>query len=223
MTSRVDRINSGVDAGIGVFEHFAASLAIPVADGVVAWLAAENMVTTLGFSWPVAIMTGVALEGCGIVASRAALTVRYFNQTHKGEPPALEWLAWAILAVQFIISAVLVMVNTVWLNGMTFGLLTLATLSAVGTLAHMLESDVRARQSSADVAPNAPVTPPEQAPIGAKPTKRERVLAYFKENPHETSAKAAEELGLVPQTVRSWRATLVATGALPRNGEGGAA
>lgn len=222
MSKWTDTVNGCVDDVVGVVEHTAASLAIPVADGVVAWLAMENMIRVLGFSRPVSIMTGLALEGCGIVTSRAALAVRHFNQTRaEGEPAALEWLAWALLGVQFVVGGVLVTVNTVATGSMLFGLLTLATLSAVGTLAHMLENDVKAREENAK--PAQPAQPDTrdlldvaqelaQPVILEQPgTTRERVLRYYDTHPSAKQQECADALGISRQLVSSYR----------RNGHGG--
>ena len=206
MSKAVSAINSTVDDIVGVIEHTAASIAIPVADGVVAWLAMENMIRVLGFSRPVSIMTGLALEGCGIVVSRAALGVRYYNQTRpQSEPPALEWLAWLLLGLQFVIGGVLVTVNTVATSSMLFGLLTLATLSAVGTLAHMLENDVKAREKS----PSPQVVLPEiaDAPleVAETATTRDKVLAFYRENPSASQQTCADALGVSRATVGIYR------------------
>lgn len=206
MSKAVSAINSTVDDLVGVIEHTAASIAIPVADGVVAWLAMENMIRVLGFSRPVSIMTGLALEGCGIVVSRAALGVRYYNQTRpQSEPPALEWLAWLLLGLQFVIGGVLVTVNTVATSSMLFGLLTLATLSAVGTLAHMLENDVKAREKSPSpqvVLPEIADAPPEVAETA---TTRDKVLAFYRENPSASQQTCADALGVSRATVGIYR------------------
>ncbi len=220
MSEPVDAINGVVDDFVGVVEHTAASIAIPVADGVVAWLAAENMVRALGFSWPVSIMTGLALEGCGIVVSRAALEVRYYNQTKAQDaPPALEWLAWTLLGAQFVIGGVLVTVNTVATSSMLFGLLTLATLSAVGTLAHMLENDIKARSHTADVLPSSDKVAEVVAEL-AQPSARARVQAFYTENPHASQTAAASATGISRQRVGQLRAELLAEGAIPSNGDG---
>ncbi len=219
MSKPVDMINGFVEDVVGVVEHTAAAIAIPVADGVVSWLAAENMVRALGFSWPVSIMTGLALEGCGIVVSRAALAVRYFNQTHRGEPPALEWLAWLLLGLQFVIGGVLVTVNTVATSSMLFGLLTLATLSAVGTLAHMLENDIEARRSERAALPSSAQVAEVVADL-AQPSARARLQAFYTENPHASQAAAASATGVSRQRVGQLRAELLAEGAIPSNGNG---
>ena len=226
MTSTwVSKTNGFVDDVVGVVEHTAASLAIPVADGVVAWLAMENMIQVLGFSRPVSIMTGLALEGCGIVTSRAALVVRHFNQTRAdGEPAALEWLAWSLLGVQFIVGAVLVTVNTVATGSMLFGLLTLATLSAVGTLAHMLENDVKARKNSPSVQDDAQPAQDDardlvdmaqelaQSVIIEQPgSTKERVLRYIEQHPDAKQQAVADALGVSRQLVSQYK----------RNGHGG--
>ncbi|MFA4974876.1 MAG: hypothetical protein WC683_19920 [bacterium] len=218
--TRVERINSAVDSVVEVVEHTAASLAIPVADGVVSWLAAENMVRTLGFSWPVSIMTGVALEGCGIVVSRAALRVRRYNQTRGAKPPALEWLAWTLLGAQFAVGAVLVTVNTVATSSMLFGLLTLATLSAVGTLAHMLENDVAETSHSADVLPSSERVAEVIAEI-APATAKDRVMWAYRENPHADKREVAQALGIGYSTVSKAYRELLAAGAIEHNGEDG--
>jgi len=220
MSKPVYAINGVVDDFVGVVEHTAASIAIPVADGVVAWLAAENMVRALGFSWPVSIMTGLALEGCGIVVSRAALEVRYYNQTKAQDaPPALEWLAWTLLGAQFLIGGVLVTVNTVATSSMLFGLLTLATLSAVGTLAHMLENDIEARRSERAALPSSAQVAEVVADL-AQPSARARLQAFYTENPHASQAAAASATGVSRQRVGQLRAELLAEGAIPSNGNG---
>lgn len=221
--SRVDRINSAVDACSDVFTHLVATLAVPVADGVVAVLAAENMAHVLGFSWPVSIMTGVALEGVGIVTSKAALECHLFNQERGDKPPVLEWLAWTVATVQFAVGFALILVNAVLVDRMVLGLLCIGVLSATGTLAHMLRDDVRARANA-----QVPGATPKQTQNGhetdtpsiAQPGARERIMAYFVENPHAPTAQAARELGMVRQTVGNWRERLVAEGAIPQNGTG---
>ena len=218
--SRVERINSGVDSIVEVVEHTAASLAIPVADGVVSWLAAENMVRTLGFSWPVSIMTGVALEGCGIVVSRAALKVRRYNQTRGAKPPALEWLAWSLLGAQFAVGAVLVTVNTVATSSMLFGLLTLATLSAVGTLAHMLENDVAETSHSGANPLPSPERVAEVIADMAPATAKDRVMWAYRENPHADKREVAQALGIGYSTVSKAYRELLAAGAIEHNGDG---
>jgi hypothetical protein len=225
MTSTwVSKTNGFVDDLVGVVEHTAATIAIPVADGVVAWLAAENMIQVLGFSRPVSVLTGLALEGCGIVASRAALAVRRYNQTRANDqPPALGWLAWSLLGAQFLIGAVLVTVNTVRVDAMTGGLLTIAALSSIGTLSHMLENDVKAREENAK--PAQPVAQTAQAPAQpaerdlvdvaqelAQPiiieqpgTTRERVLRYYDAHPRTTQQECADALGISRQLVSNYR------------------
>lgn len=223
--TRVERINNVVDSGLGVirhavtatvdtFEECFSAVAIPGADAAVALLAAQNMVQQLGFSLSVAIITGVALEGTGLVTSRAALRCYDYNQTRApGSPKALAWLAWTLVGLQFGIGCVLVAVNTVAANAMLFGVLTVALLGSIGTLAHVIEAQVKARQSSATI---AAATEPV-----AQPPARERIMAYFVENPHDTSAHAATELSIPPATVSKWRRQLVADGAIPANGDGG--
>jgi hypothetical protein len=202
------------------------------ADAIVAVLASANMVQTLRFSWPLAIITGIALEGVGVVVAKSALHVRRYNQSlQPGDKPALEWLAWSIVAFQFAIGAVLICVNAVWTNAMTFGLITLSLLSGTATLAHMLSQDVQAREARreakhdvlpspeqvaeviADLAPSAQ----DVAPVG----NRERVMWFYNENPHASPTQAARELGMNRQTVTNWHDKLLAENAIPHNGDGG--
>lgn len=218
MTSRVERINSAVDSGLGVvrhtitaavdaFEDCFASIAIPGADAAIALLAAQNMVQQLGFSLGVAIITGVSLEGVGLVANRAALRCRYYNQTHKSEPPALEKLAWSLLVMNFLIGIVLVVANTVWIGGMMWGVISVAFLGSIGTLAHVIENDVKARETSAkpaaSLAPAAPLASNAvaesftlDAPVAPLATTRDRVLAFYRENPSATQEAAALAVGV---------------------------
>lgn len=220
--TKVNTINGANDAVADVFTHFVATWAIPVADGVVAVLAAQNMVQVLGFSWPVAILTGFALEGVGIATSKAALECHYYNQVRGDRPPVLEPLAWVVAAVQFAIGFVLILVNAVIVNSMVSGLVCIGILSATGTLAHMLRDDVRARANAQppDATPKATQNGHEtDTPTPAQAGARERVTAYFLENPHAPTAQAARELGMVRQTVGNWRERLVAEGAIPQNGQ----
>lgn len=219
MTSRVERVNGWADStrhvvthwftgAIDTVEECFAGASILVADGVVAWLAAENMVTALGMSLPLAIGTGIALEGAGLVTSRAALKVRYYNQTRpSGEPAMLEWLAWTGLVLQFVIGLLLVVVNTVAVNARLWGLIPIATLSAIGTVAHLLENDVKARETgtksaipAASVAPAAPVANVEVTleaeTVTPELTSMERVLNYYREFPTAKQEAVAKACGI---------------------------
>jgi len=211
------------------FEECFASVAIPGADAAVALLAAENMVKTLGFSLAVSVITGLSLEGVALVANRAALRCRYYNQTHRGDPPAMERLAWSLLAINFLIGIVLMVVNTVALDARMWGVISVAFLGSIGTLAHVIENDVKARETSAK--PAQPVAQTAQAPAQpaerdlvdvaqelAQPiiieqpgTTRERVLRYYDAHPRTTQQECADALGISRQLVSSYR----------RNGHGG--
>lgn len=227
MNSRVERINGAVNACSDVFEHFVATWAVPVADGVVAVLAANNMATTLGFPLSVSVMAGIALEGVGIVSSKAALECHYYNQTRNNKPPVLEGLAWTVAGVQFAVGFALILVNAVMVDRMVLGLLSIGVLSATGTLAHMLRSDVRARQSQQQPAPvvasvaEEPPTVDDIVDAFAQPDKRQRLAAYFVENPHATNASAARMTGIPASTVRVWRQEMIEAGEIEHNGTGG--
>lgn len=224
--SRVERWNSGVDSALGVVRHFVvalmdafedcfASVAIPGADAAVAILAAQNMVKQLGFSLAVSVITAISLEGVALVANRAALRCRYYNQTHKDEPPTLEALAWGLLGLNFALGVVLVVVNTVWVGAMTWGVISVAFLGSIGTLAHVIENDVKAREVGAK--PAATVAPKNdkaadlaqdlaQPVIIEQPaTTRERVLRYVEDHPDDTQDKVAEALGVSRQTVSNYK------------------
>lgn len=228
MSKRVDAINGAVDSCSDVFEHFVATWAVPVADGVVAVLAANNMATTLGFPLSVSVMAGIALEGVGIVSSKAALECHFYNQTRNNKPPVLEGLAWAVAGVQFAVGFALILVNAVMVNQMVLGLLSIGLLSATGTLAHMLRSDVRARQDRQLPAPVVVNAMPRLVDVDQEPltaieqaSTRDRVAAHFVENPHDTNANAARLLCIKPGIVGHWRRQLTAEGAIPANGTGG--
>lgn len=206
--SRVERINSGVNACSDVFTHFVATWAVPAADLTVAVLAANNMARVLGFPWPVAILTGFALEGVGIASSKAALECHYYNQVRNNKPPVLEWLAWTVATVQFAVGFALILVNAVMIDKMVLGLLSIGVLSATGTLAHMLRDDVRARQSAATVAPDSDNVAQDLAQpviIEQPATTRERVLRYVEQHPDDTQDKVAEALGVSRQTVSNYK------------------
>jgi len=196
-------------------------VSIWAADAIVAVLASANMVQTMGFSLALAITTGVALEGVGVVVAKSALRVRRFNQSLRpGDKPALEWLAWLIVAVQFGIGAVLICVNGVWVSAMTFGLITLSLLSGTATLAHMLSQDVQAREALRDNAPSVQASA-QAAQEDAQAAPRDRVMAYFMENPHAQKTVAAQALGMTRQAVSYWYGKLAEEHAIPANGDGG--
>ena len=216
MGKQVDTINGAVDSGLSVvrhavtatvdaFEDCFASVAIPGADAAIALLAAQNMFTQLGFSLAVSAITAISLEGVALVANRAALKCRYYNQTHKGEPPAMEGLAWSLLVLNFLIGIVLVVVNTVWVGAMTFGVISVAFLGSIGTLAHVIENDVKAREKS----PSPQVVLPEVADapleVAETATTRDRVLAFYRENPSASQQTCADALGVSRATVGIYR------------------
>lgn len=231
--NRVESALTGFFASTNRILVDAAKLAsVWCADGVVSVLAAQNMVGTLGFSRPVAILTGIALEGVGVVVSDCALKVHRYNQTRRSdEPPAMEALAWTVAGLQFAIGLVLISVNAVFVNQMVFGLLAIGILSATGTLAHMLADDVTVREGkrgAAKVEPQrAQVSHDERedlaafAPAVAQANKREAIRAYFLDNEHDTNVHAAQALGLDEKTVGYHRRKLVAAGEIPANGTGG--
>lgn len=231
MSKRVDAINGAVDSCSDVFEHFVATWAVPVADGVVAVLAANNMATTLGFPLSVSVMAGIALEGVGIVSSKAALECHYYNQVRGSKPPVLEALAWVVAGIQFGVGFALILVNAVMIERMVLGLLAIGVLSTTGTLAHMLRDDVRAREKS----PSPQATPQAQAlvaettisnaPEVAESTQavrqasaRERVLAFYIANPTASQIEAASACELSRQRVGQLLAELEREGAISRNG-----
>lgn len=232
MSSRVDTWNSAVDSGLSVvrhtvtatmdaFEECVGALAIPGADAAVAIMASQNMVRVLHMPLSVAIIVGIALEGVGLVTSRAALRCRFYNQTHRNEPPAMEWMAWTVAVVQFAIGLALVCVNAVWLDAMVFGLIAIGTLSATGTLAHMIENDVKAREVNATAATPAAIVAPEppadsdvadtpEQPVSAK----DRVMWAYRENPHADKRDVAKALGIGYSTVSKAYRELAAEGAI---------
>jgi len=232
--SRVERINSSVNACSDVFTHFVATWAVPAADLTVAVLAASNMANVLGFSWPVAILTGFALEGVGIASSKAALECHYYNQVRNDKPPVLEWLAWTVAGVQFLVGFALILVNAVLIDRMVLGLLSIGVLSATGTLAHMLRDDVRARQSARSaidpdqVSENANnyvqlgTKQGSNADLALAPaTAKERVKLAYQADRHADKKDVAAALGLGESTVRKAYRELLLEGAIEHNGDGG--
>jgi small basic protein len=235
MMSRVERINGAVDSTLGVVRHIVtatvdafeecfASVAIPGADAAIALLAAQNMFTQLGFSLAVSAITAISLEGVALVANRAALRCRYYNQTHKGEPPAMETLAWGLLVLNFLIGIVLVVVNTVAVDARMWGVISVAFLGSVGTLAHVIENDVKAREVGAKPATAVLPSPDriEQVIADIAPaTAKDRVMWAYRENPHADKREVARALGIGYSTVSKAYRELRAENAIPANGDGG--
>ncbi|MFA5053696.1 MAG: hypothetical protein WC565_06545 [Parcubacteria group bacterium] len=161
--SGAERLTCGLLDGLGrVFEHGTTALsriAIPVADLVVSYAAAQVIAEQTGWAFGWALAAGVAMEGTGVLAAIVPLEQLRFNQERSAnEAAAPGWMGWAMFVVQFAFSTVLIVMNAVgpaarlfgwgWLSLHAFGMMTLSVQSLAATVAAALYADLKARERS---------------------------------------------------------------------------
>jgi hypothetical protein len=169
--SGVERLTCGLLDGVGrVFEHGTTALsriAIPVADLVVSYAAAQVIAEQTGWAFGWALAAGVAMEGTGVLAAIVPLEQLRFNQERvkgdrkkgiEGEPKAPALMGWAMFVVQFGFSTVLIVMNAVgpaarlfgkeWLTLHAFSMMTLSVQSLAATASAALYADLKARERS---------------------------------------------------------------------------
>ncbi|MFA5053744.1 MAG: hypothetical protein WC565_06785 [Parcubacteria group bacterium] len=160
--SGLERLTCGLFDGLGrIFEHGTTALsrvAIPVADLVVSYVAAEVIARQMGLSFGWALAAGIAMEGTGVLAAAVPLEQhRYNGERDKSEKPALEVLGWVTFLMQFGFGTVLIVMDVIpgarlfrldWLTVNAFGRITLAVQSLAATFAAGLYADLKARERS---------------------------------------------------------------------------
>jgi len=224
----LEHLIAGLFDGLGrLIEHvmeFFSRIAVPAADALVAFIAARAVMNLLDMPFWMALVAGVALEGVGQLVAEVPFAQRYYNQTlREHETPVMELVGWIVFGFHTVFSVGLIAVNIIRPDWALFGVAAMAVLSLTGTIAAVLRNDCRQRSAAreAGAKPTA-IVAHEQAtdseaiePVAPK----QRVMAYFTENRHDTATNAARALGIPLSTVTKARRELLAEGAIG-NGNG---
>lgn len=231
--SSAERLTCGLLDGLGrIFEHGTTALsriAIPVADLVVSYAAAQVIADQTGWAFGWALAAGVAMEGTGVLAAIVPLEQLRFNQEReKNEARAPGWMGWAMFVVQFAFSTVLIVMNAVgpaarlfgqeWLTLHAFSMMTLSVQSLAATVAAALYADLKARERSrtrrieserrerekAKAERRANRQTPRPAPVLTMPERTERqaaIVQYMAEHREATYRDIAQKLKIGLGTV----------------------
>jgi len=219
---------SRVESWVARFEHLAISTlqsvnrvlvqivvitGIWAADAVVSVRTGNNLIAFLGWDTFSAVLAAIALEASGVMASVSALQLHRFNQQRGSQPAAPEGLAWVVAAVQVAISVAIMILSAFVANGVVISGVLIALLSATATASMVLHEDCQVREKQRDISPS----PQPHAPV---PSARDKVLAFYLENPHAKQQAVAEATGVCRQRVGQLRQELLAEGAIDGDGEG---
>jgi hypothetical protein len=246
--SGVERLTCGLLDGVGrVFEHGTTALsriAIPVADLVVSYAAAQVIADQTGWAFGWALAAGIAMEGTGVLAAIVPLEQLRFNQERaKGEAQAPALMGWIMFVVQFGFSTVLIVMNAVgpaarlfgkeWLTLHAFSMMTLSVQSLAATASAALYADLKARERSrtrridserrererakAERRANRQAAKPAPVQVAPERTPRQAaIVQYVAEHPFSSLNEIAEAVGTSKTTVHG---ELAAVGA-NKNGHG---
>lgn len=161
--SGIERVICGLLDGLGrIFEHGTRAMsrvAIPLADLVVSYVAAQVIAQQMGLAWGLALAAGIAMEGTGVLAAETPLEQHRFNQeSDTDDAKAPELFGWITFALQTAFSTVLIVLNAAgpearlfripWLTLPVFGMMTLSVQSLAATVAAGLYADLKARERS---------------------------------------------------------------------------
>jgi hypothetical protein len=231
--SGAERLTCGLLDGLGrVFEHGTTALsriAIPVADLVVSYAAAQVIAEQTGWAFGWALAAGVAMEGTGVLAAIVPLEQLRFNQERaKGEAKAPALMGWTMFVVQFGFSTVLIVMNAVgpaarlfgkeWLTLHAFSMMTLSVQSLAATASAALYADLKARERSrtrridserrererAKAERRAARQTAKPAPVPAMPERterQERIVQYVAEHRDASYRDIAGAVGIGLGTV----------------------
>jgi hypothetical protein len=220
MTSRVENLGATLAKVRDGLADVLAELGGWIAPIPTAYFTSTAGMSVLHWPAPVAITIGVVVELLGVSSIATWLSLREWNVTHRdGSSRAPTWLASIVVGCYVFAIGALTVALKFRPDLAAYASLLLPLLSLAGMMTLALRAEHRRRLAGS---PSAPVIA-APASVAEQVAPKQRVMAYFMENPHDTATAAAKMLAIPLSTVTKARRELLAEHAIPGDGEGGAA
>lgn len=223
-----------IEAAIHRFERFLIDLAVMIApwaaDVPVAYLSAYGIINVLKWHPVIGYASAVAIEALGLACTSVALEFRDYNATkRKADPSAPAWAAWLFVALYFVSSLVLSLLNV--LTGLAvYAILVWPIISAVGTMVHAMRQDHMRRlatihedkeqQRLERAARRAEKVAQPAQPVAQQVDTRVALLDYYAQHPLANQEEVAQQLRITRQAVSKHLQRLESSGTIKRNGHG---